>query len=72
MIALALDADTEKRLEALAARTGRDKAFHVREAILTYLDDLEDFFVAEKRVIDTNTQGAIPLAELKSDLGFGD
>ncbi|WP_168847897.1 TraY domain-containing protein [Sphingomonas sp. S2M10] len=52
MIALRIDAETEKRLEALAARTGRDTILYVREAILTHLDDLEDFCLAEERTKD--------------------
>ena len=36
-----LDPATERRLDDLAARTGRTKAFYLREAISDYLDDLE-------------------------------
>jgi len=34
MLAVRLDAETEARLEALAARTGRTKTFYAREALL--------------------------------------
>jgi len=37
-------------LTALAAKTGRSKAFYIREAILAYIDDLEDAYLAEKIV----------------------
>ena len=50
MLAVRLDEATEKRLEALAARTGRTKTFYAREAIETHLDDLEDFYLAEERM----------------------
>ena len=33
MLAVRLDAETERRLDALAARTGRTKTFYAREAI---------------------------------------
>jgi len=45
-----LPEEAEKRLDALAATTGRSKAFYIREAILEHLDDLEDVFLAEKRL----------------------
>ncbi len=37
MLAIRLDPKIEKRLEALAKRTGRTKTFYAREAILNYL-----------------------------------
>jgi RHH-type rel operon transcriptional repressor/antitoxin RelB len=42
----------EARLEALAQATGRTKTFDAREAILEYLDDLEDLYLAGQRLID--------------------
>ncbi|HDP94673.1 MAG TPA: ribbon-helix-helix protein, CopG family [Candidatus Aminicenantes bacterium] len=50
MIAVRLPEEMEKRLDALAKATGRTKTFYVREAILEYLDDLEDLYLAEKRL----------------------
>ena len=44
MLAIRLPSDVEKRLAALAAKTGRTKTFYAREAILEYLDDLEDLY----------------------------
>jgi RHH-type rel operon transcriptional repressor/antitoxin RelB len=70
MLAVRLDAATEKRLEALAARTGRTKTFYAREAIETHLDDLEDFYLAEERVKTLRDGDAIPLAALKAELGL--
>jgi RHH-type rel operon transcriptional repressor/antitoxin RelB len=72
MLAVRIDTDTEKRLEALAARTGRTKTFYAREAILAHLDDLEDFYLAEERMKDFRSEEAIPLADLKAELGLGD
>ena len=42
-----LDEELDRRLEALAARTGRSKAFYAGEAIEGFLDDWEDYFVAK-------------------------
>lgn len=50
MLAIRLPAEIEDRLEALAKATGRTKTYYVREAILEYIDDLEDVYLAEKRL----------------------
>jgi RHH-type rel operon transcriptional repressor/antitoxin RelB len=52
MLAIRLPEEIEKRLDALAKETGRTKSFYVREAILEHLDDLEDVYIAEKRLAD--------------------
>lgn len=52
MLAIRLPAEVETRLEALAQATGRTKTFYAREAILEHLDDLEDLYLAEQRLID--------------------
>lgn len=48
MLALRLPPDIEKRLAAIAKKTGRTKSFYAREAILEHLDDLEDLYLARK------------------------
>lgn len=72
MLAVRLPEDTERRLEALARRTGRTKTFYAREAIEAHLDDLEDFHLAEERLKDFRSADAIPLATLKAELGLDD
>jgi RHH-type rel operon transcriptional repressor/antitoxin RelB len=49
MLALRLPPDLERRLDALAKRTGRSKSFYAREAILEHIEDLEDAYLAEER-----------------------
>jgi RHH-type rel operon transcriptional repressor/antitoxin RelB len=66
MLAIRLPASIEKRLEKLARRTGRTKAYYAREAILQHLDDLEDLSMAE-RVLDRIRKGeerTIPLEDV--------
>ena len=46
MLAIRLDAEIEDRLEKLAKKTGRTKTFYAREAILEYLQDMEDYYLA--------------------------
>ena len=41
-----LDPAIEQRLDALAASTGRTKAYYLRELVTNGLDDLEDFYLA--------------------------
>ncbi len=52
MLAIRLPAEVEDRLAALAQATGRTKTFYAREAILEHLEDLEDLYLAEQRLID--------------------
>lgn len=72
MLAVRLDKDLEARLERLSARTGRTKTFYARAAIEAHLDDLEDFYLAEERLRDFREGDAIPLSDLKAELGLED
>jgi len=42
-----LDEELDRRLEALAVRTGRTKAFYAGEAIRGFIDDWEDYYLAK-------------------------
>ena len=55
MLALRLPEDIESRLDKLAKATGRTKSFYAREAILEHLADLEDLYLAEKRITKVRT-----------------
>ena len=74
MLAIRLPAEVETRLEALAQATGRTKTFYAREAILEHLDDLEDLYLAEQRLIDIRAgrSRAYTLDEVERDLGLAD
>lgn len=69
-----LPEEAEKRLDALAAATGRSKAFYIREAILEYLDDLEDISLAEKRLeeLQAGRSRTYTLEEVEQKLGLAD
>jgi RHH-type rel operon transcriptional repressor/antitoxin RelB len=74
MLALRLPPEIEIRLDELAKRTGRSKSFYAREAILAHLDDMEDVFLAEKRLEDLR-QGktdTVSLDELMQKYGLAD
>ena len=49
-ISIRLPDDLNARLERLASKTGRTKSFYVREAIEEQLADLEDYYLAERRM----------------------
>jgi RHH-type rel operon transcriptional repressor/antitoxin RelB len=70
MLALRLDDETERRLEALAKRTGRTKSYYAREAIQSYIDDLEDFYLAKKRLESFEERHAVSLEELEAEFGL--
>lgn len=74
MLAIRLPVDVEDRLEALAKATGRTKTFYAREAILEHLEDLEDLYLAEQRLIDIRTgkTQTIPLEEVMTLHGMED
>jgi RHH-type rel operon transcriptional repressor/antitoxin RelB len=47
-----LDPAIEQRLDRLVRLTGRTKAYYLRELVTDGLDDLEDVYLAEQRLID--------------------
>lgn len=74
MLAIRLPAEVENRLAALAKATGRTKTFYVREAILEHLDNLEDLYLAEQRLIDIRAgkTRTVPLEEVMKHYGMED
>ena len=54
--------DIESRLAHLAEVTGRTKAFYVNAAIVNQLDELEDVYLAEKRLEDIRAGRSKPVA----------
>lgn len=74
MLAIRLPVALEERLETLATRTGRSKAFHVREAVLAYLEDIEDLYLAEQvaRRIESGEENTSSLDDVAARLGLAD
>jgi RHH-type rel operon transcriptional repressor/antitoxin RelB len=50
MLALRLPPDIEQRLDALAKKTGRTKSYYAREAIVRQIEDIEDYYLARRRL----------------------
>ena len=68
MLAIRLPSTIEERLNNLAGETGRTKTALAREAIVEYIDDLEDYYLAEARA--RRNRKTIPLAEVERKLGL--
>lgn len=68
MLALRLPPDIEKRLAALAKRTGRSKSFYAREAIVEHIDDLEDLYLAQKALEEGGE--TVSLEDLMKEYGL--
>ena len=64
-VALRLPDAIAQRLARLAELTGRTKTFYMIEAIKEHLDDLEDLYLAEQRLIDIQAgkSQTVPLEE---------
>lgn len=68
-----LSPEIEQRLTHLASETGRTKSFYLRELIESGLDDLEDYYLAE-RVMERVRQGKeklYSLEDVERELGLG-
>ena len=72
MLAIRLPQSVERRLERLARRTGRTKTFYAREAILEHLEELEDLYLAERRLerIHTGEERTMPLRDVMERHGL--
>lgn len=72
MLAIRLPDRLEKRLDRLAKLTGRTKTYYAREAILQYLDDLEDIYLAETALeeIRSGRSKPIPLEKVMRRYGM--
>jgi RHH-type rel operon transcriptional repressor/antitoxin RelB len=74
MLAIRLPETIEKRLDRLAKRTGRTKTYYAREAIVQHLDELEEIYIAEKRLeaIRAGRTRTIPIEKVMRRYGMAD
>ena len=72
MLAIRLPEDIEARLSAIAEKTGRTKSFYARAAIEEYIEDLEDYYLAEEVMKTFKPGDGIPLEEVIKNLGLDD
>ncbi len=73
MIAVRMPAEVEARLDNLSKRTGRTKTYYVRKAVITYLEDMEDLYLAEEeyRKIKAGAK-TYSIDEVRKELGLED
>jgi len=66
--------DIEQRLDQLASRTGRTKAYYLREIIEQGIEEMEDYYLAAD-VLERVRKGQEPVqsaADVRKDLGLDD
>ena len=66
--------ETERRLDFLAANTGRTKAYYLREIIEQGIEDMEDYYLAAN-VLERVRKGQEQVhsaADVRRDLGLDD
>ncbi|MES1999653.1 MAG: DUF6290 family protein [Pseudomonadota bacterium] len=69
-----LAAETEQRLDFLAAQTGRTKAFYLREVIERGIEEMEDYYLAAD-VLERVRKGeekVYSTQQVRKDLGLDD
>jgi RHH-type rel operon transcriptional repressor/antitoxin RelB len=73
-ISIRLPEEIESRLEALAKRTGRTKTYYMRQAILEYIEDMEDLYLAEQawQRVQSGEEKILTLEEAEERLGLAD
>jgi len=71
-VSLRLPDDVTQRLAHLVELTGRSKTFYMVEAIREHIDDLEDLYLAEQRLIDIRAgkTKTVPLEEVMKRYGL--
>ncbi len=68
MLTVRLPTKLHARLNRLAKRTGRTKAFYAKRAIAEFLDEQEDYLIALSRLEDALPP--IPLDKVVKQLGL--
>ena len=71
-VSLRLPDDIQNRLQRLAQLTGRSKSSYMIEAIREHLDDLEDLYLAEQRLVDIRSgkTQTIPMENVMKHYGL--
>lgn len=70
LLAVRISQDLESRLNKLTKLTGRSKSFYVKEALLEHIEDLEDYYLAEKIMKSYDRKKNKTLEELMKEYGM--
>ncbi|PHS13590.1 MAG: anti-toxin [Kangiella sp.] len=68
MLAIRLPKEIENRLSSLAEKTGRTKTFYAKKAILEYLDEMEDKYLAIDRLENPSKRWTLDEMEQNLDI----
>ena len=63
MVTIRFRPEITRRLDALSRRTGRTKTYYVREAVLRFLEDMEDTYIALERLENPGQRVSMKEAE---------
>jgi len=69
-----LSPELSDRLDRLAARTGRTKAFYLREIIQSGIGEMEDYYLAAETLqrVRKGKECVYTAAQVRNDLGLDD
>jgi RHH-type rel operon transcriptional repressor/antitoxin RelB len=73
-VSLRLPEELAERLDRLSRKTGRSKSFYMLEAIRERIEDLEDWYLAEERMI-AHREGrskSYTQSEMEHEFGLAD
>lgn len=56
MLSVRLPKEMEDRLNALCKETKRSKSFYIKEALMSYIEDIEDGYIAMQRLSDPHAK----------------
>jgi len=74
MLSIRLSPEMEQRLDTLSKETHRPKSYYVREALDRSLEEIEDVYLAEKRMesVRAGSSKVHSLTNVERDLGLAD
>ncbi len=73
-LSIRIDKKLDLRLTRIAKLTGRTKSFYLRQALAEQIEDLEDFYVAQKvsARLATGKESTVALEDLERELAVED
>jgi len=67
-LCIRLPEEIDKRLNHLSSQTGRTKTYYIREAIIEHLEELEDVYIALRRLEKAEKTFSLDEVEQQLDL----
>jgi len=72
MTAVRLHEEVEVRLDSLSKKTGRTKSYYIRNAVMEYLQDMEDLYLGNQELekIRSGNTKLTPIEDLLAEYGI--